>query len=191
MEDLVRRELQESARIKEEVAAKLAPRVAEVARLIIESLKSGGKIILFGNGGSAADAQHFACEMVGRYLKERSAIPAIALTTDSSVITALSNDYGYEKSFSRQIEALASPGDIVVAISTSGKSPNVLAAVETARDKGCRVAGLTGEEGGELAQAVDVSIQVPSRETPRIQEAHVTIIHIICRLVEENLFGEG
>lgn len=191
MEDLIRKQLKESIRVKEEIAAKLTPQIAKASQLIIGSLKKEGKIILFGNGGSAADAQHFACEMIGRYQRERSSIPAIALTADTSVLTALSNDYGYERSFSRQIEAVANSEDVVVAISTSGNSANVLAAVEVARKKECRTVGLTGEGGGRLAGEVDVAIQVPSRETPRIQEAHIVIIHVICYLVEEKLFGDG
>lgn len=191
MEDLIRKQLKESIRVKEEIAAKLTPQIAKASQLIIGSLKKEGKIILFGNGGSAADAQHFACEMIGRYQRERSSIPAIALTTNTSVLTALSNDYGYERSFSRQIEAVANSEDVVVAISTSGNSANVLAAVEVARKKECRTVGLTGEGGGRLAGEVDVAIQVPSRETPRIQEAHIVIIHVICYLVEEKLFGDG
>lgn len=191
MEDLIRKQLKESISVKEEIAVKLTPQIAKASQLIIDSLKKEGKIILFGNGGSAADAQHFACEMIGRYQRERSSIPAIALTTNTSVLTALSNDYGYERSFSRQIEAVANSEDVVVAISTSGNSANVLAAVEVARKKECRTVGLTGEGGGRLAGEVDVAIQVPSRETPRIQEAHIVIIHVICYLVEEKLFGDG
>lgn len=190
MEDLIRKQLKESIEVKEKVITELTPQIAKASQLIIDGLKKGGKIVLFGNGGSAADAQHFACEMVGRYQRERSSIPAIALTADSSVLTALSNDYGYERSFSRQVEAVANSGDVVVAISTSGNSANVLAAVRMARQKECRTIGLTGKEGGQLAGEVDVAIQVPSEETPRIQEAHIAIIHVICYLVEEKLFGE-
>jgi D-sedoheptulose 7-phosphate isomerase len=141
--------------------------------------------LICGNGGSAADAQHIAAEFVGRYETERRALPAIALTTDTSALTALANDYGFERVFARQVEALAQPGDCLIAISTSGNSPNVIAAVMTARSLGCRVIGMTGAKGKKLASLSDACLMVPSDRTARIQEAHITIAHIWCELVDE------
>ena len=156
---------------------------------IVASLRSGGKLLVMGNGGSAADAQHFAAEFVGRFLMERKALPAIALTTDTSILTAIGNDYGFDEVFNRQVEALANAGDIVVGISTSGNSDNVIKALMTARDKGCQTVGLLGRDGGKIAGMVDINLTVPSQETPRIQEAHQLIIHIVCDLVERGIFG--
>ncbi len=156
------------------------------ARIIVETLESGKKILLCGNGGSAADAQHIAAEFVGRYETERRAFPAIALTTDTSALTALANDYDFERIFSRQVEALASEGDCLIALSTSGNSPNVLAAVMTARNRGCRIIGLTGEKGKKLASLSDACIAVPSERTARIQEGHITIAHIWCEIVDRH-----
>lgn len=156
------------------------------AHIIVETLESGKKILLCGNGGSAADAQHIAAEFVGRYETERRAFPAIALTTDTSALTALANDYDFERIFSRQVEALASEGDCLIALSTSGNSPNVLAAVMTARNRGCRIIGLTGEKGKKLASLSDACIAVPSERTARIQEGHITIAHIWCEIVDRH-----
>ena len=188
MEEIIKRELKESAYIKGLMAEETVASISDVADLVIKSLRRGGKVILFGNGGSAADAQHIACELVGKFKKVRSAQPAIALTTDTSVMTAVANDFGYEFIFSRQIEALARPEDVIIAISTSGNSPNVLEGVKAARDKGCKTVAFTGKTGGKLAQMVDIPLRVPSNETPRIQEAHITIGHIICLLVEKAFF---
>ena len=143
--------------------------------------------MILGNGGSAADAQHMACELVGRFTMERKGLPAIALTANPSILTSISNDFGFENVFSRQVEALANEGDIIIAISTSGNSKNVFKAVKLANKKKVKTIGMTGESGGELAKLVDVNINVPSNNTPRIQEAHLTIIHIICELVEQGL----
>jgi len=158
--------------------------INECADLIIETFKNGNKLLLCGNGGSAADAQHIAAEFVGRYETERKALPAIALTTDTSALTALSNDYSFERIFARQLEALAREGDCMIAISTSGNSPNVIAAVMTARARGCRVIGMTGAKGKKLASLCDACIIVPSERTARIQEAHITIAHIWCEMVD-------
>jgi D-sedoheptulose 7-phosphate isomerase len=158
--------------------------INECAELIIETFKNGSKLLLCGNGGSAADAQHIAAEFVGRYETERKALPAIALTTDTSALTALSNDYSFERIFARQVEALAREGDCMIAISTSGNSPNVIAAVMTARARGCRVIGMTGAKGKKLASLCDACIIVPSERTARIQEAHITIAHIWCEMVD-------
>jgi D-sedoheptulose 7-phosphate isomerase len=157
--------------------------------LLISALQQGNKLLIMGNGGSAADAQHMAAEFVGRFLLERKALPAIALTTDTSILTAVGNDYGFDEVFKRQVEALARPGDVVIGISTSGHSNNVFHALTAANDMGCSTIGLLGREGGNIAGIVDVNLTVPVQETPRIQEAHLTIIHIICDLVERNLFG--
>ncbi|MBX3294389.1 MAG: D-glycero-beta-D-manno-heptose 1-phosphate adenylyltransferase [Acidobacteria bacterium] len=154
------------------------------ARLFVSTLENGGKILICGNGGSAADAQHLAAEFSGRYEKERRALPAVALTTDTSALTAIANDYGFERVFARQVEALARPGDCLIAISTSGNSPNVIAAVMAAREIGCTVVGLTGESGKKLASLCDECVLVPSSRTARIQEIHITIAHIWCEYVD-------
>lgn len=157
--------------------------------VLAEALKRGSKVLLMGNGGSAADAQHFAAELVGRFLLERRALPAIALTTDSSILTAVGNDYGFDEIFKRQIEALARPGDVVIGISTSGRSNNVFHALTAANQIGCQTIGLLGRDGGNIAGLVDIDLTVPVQYTPYIQGAHGAIIHIICDLVEKELFG--
>lgn len=154
------------------------------AELIYETLMRGNKLLFCGNGGSAADAQHLAAEFVGRYETERRAFPAIALTTDTSALTALGNDYSFERIYARQVEALAAPGDLLIAISTSGNSPNVIAAVMTARSKNCRTLGMTGQNGKKLASLCDATIMIPSERTARIQEAHITIGHIWCEIID-------
>jgi len=153
---------------------------------ITQAYKNGNKVLLFGNGGSAADAQHIAAELVGRFKLQRRALPAIALTTDTSILTALGNDYSFEWVFCRQVEALAQRGDIVIGISTSGNSPNVLKAIQCATDAGCRTIGLLGGTGGMLKSAVHIPVIVPSNDTPRIQECHILLGHIICDIVERN-----
>ena len=158
--------------------------MVQASKAIYDCFQNNGKVLLFGNGGSAADAQHIAAEFVGRFDRERGPLPAIALTTDSSALTSIGNDYGFEVVFARQIQALCQPNDIVVAISTSGRSPNVLAAVMAARERGGRSIGLTGANGKALAEAVDIPIIVPSAETPRIQECHITIGHILCEIID-------
>jgi D-sedoheptulose 7-phosphate isomerase len=183
-----RRLLEESAQVKLKAAELLTTKIVKASDLILEAYENGGKVIIFGNGGSAADAQHMASELTGRFMMERVALPAIALTTDTSTLTAISNDYGFENVFSRQVEALSKQHDIVIAISTSGRSENILTAIDAAKKKGIITLGLTGESGGALANRVDLCINVPSQNTPRIQEAHITIIHIICQLVEQGLF---
>jgi D-sedoheptulose 7-phosphate isomerase len=158
--------------------------IEECAAIILETVKNGKKVLICGNGGSAADAQHIAAEFVGRYETERQALPAIALTTDTSALTALANDYDFERIFSRQVEALASEGDCLIGISTSGNSPNVISAVMTARRKGCKIIGMTGANGKKLAALCDACLMVPSTRTARIQEAHITVAHIWCELVD-------
>jgi D-sedoheptulose 7-phosphate isomerase len=159
--------------------------IENCADLILNTFKSGKKVLLCGNGGSAADAQHIAAEFVGRYENERRALPAIALTTDTSALTALANDYDFERIFSRQVDALAVEGDCLIAISTSGNSPNIISAVMAARKLGCKVVGMTGAKGKKLASLSDACIMVPSDRTARIQEAHITIAHIWCELIEK------
>ncbi|NQU08962.1 MAG: D-sedoheptulose 7-phosphate isomerase [Candidatus Abyssubacteria bacterium] len=185
--ELVRRRIQASVRVKQRFSQKLIRNVALAAEKIGECHRSGGKLILLGNGGSAADAQHIACELVGRFLLERRALEAVALSTDTSILTCLGNDYGYDRIFERQIEACAKPGDVVVGISTSGNSPNVIRAVKRAKKVGCTTIGMTGRGGGKLKGMVDVLLNVPSEETPRIQESHILMGHIICELVERDV----
>jgi D-sedoheptulose 7-phosphate isomerase len=160
-----------------------------VVDLIARTFTSGGKFLLFGNGGSAADAQHIAAEFVNRYLLERPPLPAIALTTDTSVLTSVSNDYSFSEVFAKQVRALGRAGDVALAISTSGNSPNVLKALEVCREMGISTVGLTGSEGGKLASRVDYLLPVPATITPRIQETHILIGHTLCELVDELLFG--
>jgi D-sedoheptulose 7-phosphate isomerase len=155
------------------------------AKLCIESLQNGGKILIFGNGGSAADAQHIAAELVGRYKAERKGLAAIALTTDTSVLTSIGNDYGYERVFDRQVEALANKGDAVIGISTGGSSANVISALKLANDLGCKTIGLSGRDGGDMNEICDINLVVPAEDTPRIQEMHIVIGHTICHLVDQ------
>jgi D-sedoheptulose 7-phosphate isomerase len=169
----------------------LQPAITAIAGKIIDSLRSGGKLILMGNGGSAADAQHIAAELVGRYKMERKAFPAIAITTDPSIVTAVGNDYGATHIFTRQIEAYAKPGDCVIGISTSGNSANVVEAVKVAREFGCKTFAFLGCGGGQLKDLVDIAIVVDSNDTPRIQECHILIGHIICDLVERGMTGDA
>lgn len=166
-----------------------AEMVARAADLMIASIKSGGKVLIFGNGGSAADAQHIAAELVNRLNYDRPPIAAIALTTDTSILTSVGNDASFDALFERQLRALGRPGDVALAISTSGESPNVLRAVTAARELGVKTIALAGRDGGRLADAVDVALVVEVRSTQRIQETHITIGHILCELVEDALYG--
>jgi D-sedoheptulose 7-phosphate isomerase len=171
-------------------SSELVATIAKVTEILVASLRQGNKVILFGNGGSAADAQHIAAELVGRFAFDRPALPALALSVNSSCVTAIGNDYGFDHVFSRQIEALAKAGDVAVGISTSGKSANVVKAVLTARRMGLRTVGLTGASGGTLAKNAEFCICVPSEDTPRIQECHILIGHILSELVEKEIFPE-
>src|SRR5713226_2266317 len=164
--------------------------IAKVCELLVNALSQGNKILLFGNGGSAADAQHLAAELVGRFAFDRPALPALSLSVNTSCLTAIGNDYGFDRVFSRQLEALARPGDIAIGISTSGNSPNVIHAMSAARKMGLLTVALTGSSGGKLRNNVDYCICVPSDETPRIQECHILIGHIISELVEREIFHE-
>jgi D-sedoheptulose 7-phosphate isomerase len=175
--------------VMETVAARLAPEIESFCLLLAAALLEGKKILVMGNGGSAADAQHLAAEFIGRFLLERKALPAIALTTDTSILTAVGNDYGFDEVFKRQVEGLANPGDVVIGISTSGRSGNVLRALVAAGEIGCKTVGLLGKDGGDIAGIVDLNITIPAMETPHIQEAHATIIHIVCDEVEKTLFN--
>ena len=172
-------------------SAETVSTIGTVSELLVNALKSGNKVLFFGNGGSAADAQHIAAEFVGRFAFDRPALSALALSVDSSCVTAIGNDYGFDQVFSRQVEALARPGDVAIGISTSGNSPNVLCALAKAKEIGLHTVGLTGAGGGRLRGAVDHCICAPSNETPRIQECHILIAHIISELVEREMFKAG
>lgn len=182
---VARRSLDEHVGVFSSLVGDCVDSIEECGRLILETVSRGNKILICGNGGSAADAQHIAAEFVGRYETERRALPAIALTTDTSALTALANDYSFERIFARQVEALAAEGDLLIAISTSGNSPNVIAAVMEARRKGCTVIGMTGSGGKKLASLCDACLLVPSQRTARIQEAHITVAHIWCEMVDD------
>jgi len=181
----IRRQLEESARVKQSFSNELIGRIAQFAEKSAAALRAGSKIVFFGNGGSAADALHLAAELVVRLRTERAGLAALALTTNPSVLTAAGNDYGFERIFSRQIESLVARNDILVALSTSGNSPNVVRGVEAGRTRGAYLVAFTGETGGKLANKVDLLLNVPSKDAQRIQESHITIGHIACSLMEQ------
>ncbi|HHM06047.1 MAG TPA: SIS domain-containing protein [Gammaproteobacteria bacterium] len=193
MTDLIQQQMRTTAANIQAMSkdAVLVARIETVAGLCVGALRQGHSIFFAGNGGSAADAQHLAGELVSRFHYDRPGLPAIALTTDTSALTAIGNDYGFERLFARQIEALGRPGDVFFAISTSGRSPNILAAVTSARDQGLHTVGLTGRGGGELAGSCDHCLRVPSDSTPRIQEGHILMGHILCHLIEAQMFPQG
>ena len=178
----------ESIEVKQRVLETEIGTLTQIAEILVAALRRGNRVLLCGNGGSAADSQHIAAELVGRFGRERAALPAIALTTDTSILTALANDYSYADVFARQVEAWGSPGDVLVGISTSGNSPNVLKAMRTARERGMHTIGLTGESGGQLPEVADACFRVPSRSTSRIQESHITAGHALCEMIERELF---
>ena len=186
----IRRQLRESARVKQAFSDELVSRIAQLGDKVSSALRAGGKLVLFGNGGSASDAQHIAAELVVRLRSDRPGMAALALTTNPSILTAAGNDYGFEQIFARQVESLANASDVIVALSTSGNSPNVVRGAEAARKRGAFLAALTGETGGALASRVDLLLNVPSLDPQRIQEAHITIGHIICSLVERELYPD-
>ena len=186
----VKQLLKTSGDLKHQVAETLSEEILYAAHSIRDCLSAGGKLLLMGNGGSAADSQHIAAELIGRFKKERKAIPALALTVDSSSLTALGNDYGFESIFSRQIEALANSNDAIIGISTSGNSKNIIRALNLARKIGAKTIGLMGNTGGSMKDCVDIGIIVPSNDTARIQEVHITIGHIICEIIEQDLIRE-
>ena len=182
--------LKTSGNLKHQVAETLSAEILKAAETIRDCLADGGKLMLMGNGGSAADSQHLAAELIGRFKKERKAIPALALTVDTSSLTALGNDYGFDTVFSRQVEALATSKDAIIGISTSGNSKNVIRALQQARKIGVKTIGFMGNDGGNMKNCVDIGIIVPSNDTARIQEVHITIGHIICEIIEQDLIHE-
>jgi len=188
---LIRSRLKESAKLKEALLddTETIKTISKIAEVIIEVYKKGKKVILFGNGGSAADAQHLAAELVGKYYLERNPLPAIALTVNTSSLTAIGNDYSFNSVFAKQLEALGEEGDVAIGISTSGDSANVLEALKVAKGKGLITIGFTGKDGGRLKDVVNHCLHIPSDDTPRIQEGHITVGHIIREIVERGLFG--
>ena len=190
--DFVAQQIRDAISVQQSMLADsgLIAEIEAVAELIVKTYRSGGKVLIAGNGGSAADSQHIAAELVSRFSMERPALPAMALTTDTSIMTAISNDYGYDSLFSRQLEASARPGDVFLAISTSGNSPNILRALASARELGVISVGMTGATGGGMAVLCRHCLKIPATATPRIQEGHATIGHILCASTERALFGD-
>lgn len=186
----IKKQIQDSAAIKQEVNKKHIDVINDIAGRIINAYRNHKKVIWFGNGGSAADAQHLACELISKFTMERKAIPSIALSTNTSILTAIPNDYSYDRVFERQIEAFAEKGDILVGITTSGTSPNVIKALKLGKKKGTVNVAFTGKHIDDIKDNVDYLVDVPSTDTPRIQESHIMIGHIICDLVERTLFGD-
>lgn len=190
----IRSHFEESLETKRDAMASIIPAIAEAGQLMVDSLRNGGKILSCGNGGSAGDAQHFSAELLNRFEIERPGLPAIALTTDSSTITAIANDYAYQDIFSKQVQALGGAADLLLAISTSGNSPNVVRAVDAAHEREMKVVALTGRDGGAILGALettDVEIRVPAERTARIQEVHLLVIHTLCDLIDSALFGDA
>jgi len=185
MLQMIEKELKAHKETIEKTIEVMIPQIEEASKVVIETLKSGHKVLLCGNGGSASDAQHIAAELTGRYKTERRGLAGIALNTDTSVLTAIANDYGYDRIFDRQIEALGREGDLLIGISTSGNSLNVISAIATAKLMGCKTLGLTGREGGDMNRLCHLNLVVPSDDTPRIQEMHILIGHIICQAVDD------
>jgi D-sedoheptulose 7-phosphate isomerase len=188
MENTILERFKESSEVKTRFLKENLPQLLDVIKLIAHAFESENKLFFFGNGGSAADAQHLAAEFVNRYVMDRPPLPAIALTTDTSLLTSISNDFSFDEIFSKQLRALGKEGDIAIAISTSGNSSNVIKAVEVAKEMRMKTVALTGNDGGVLAKIVDISLIVSSNSTPRIQEAHILIGHILCEMVEHQLF---
>ena len=188
MQSIIKHEFSEHIKASQNTLDSIADQIETASKICINSLKNGGKILIMGNGGSAADAQHIAAELVGRYKTERKGLPAIALTTDTSAITSIANDYGFLHVFDRQVEALAHKDDVVIGISTGGTSPNVVNALTAANKLDCKTIGLSGKDGGEFNSLCDVNLVVNSDDTPRIQEMHILIGHTICHLIEQESF---
>jgi len=188
MENIIQKRFKESAEVKNRFLKENLSRLLDVVKLISLCFEAGNKLFFFGNGGSAADAQHLAAEFVNRYIMDRPPLPAIALTTDTSILTSVSNDFSFSEVFAKQLKALGREGDVAVGISTSGTSPNIIKAFEVAKEMGMKTIALTGNDGGALTKIADFSLIVPSASTPRIQEVHILIGHILCELVEHYLF---
>jgi len=186
--ELIRGRIEQSIQVKQQLLSRCLPEIEKAAKILVEAYQGGHQALFFGNGGSASDAMHMTAELVGSYLKRRKALPALALNTNASLLTALANDYSYEELFSHQMDAFLKPGDVAVGLSTSGRSPNVLKGLQAARKLGGRTIGLLGKDGGAIAAEVDVAIIVPSSATDRIQESHILIGHIFCELIESALF---
>lgn len=189
MHELTRRHIEESIAVKQ-AAIELVPTIAAAGEAMAAALAAGGKVLACGNGGSASDAQHFSGELLGRFERERRGLPAVALSTDTSAMTAIANDYAFEQVFARQIHALGLDGDLLLAISTSGNSPNIIAAIDAAHERGLRVVALTGRDGGKLAARLepdDIEIRVPARRTCRIQETHILVIHCLCDIIDSQV----
>lgn len=189
MQDEIRTTLRESAALKQRVAEQMTDLIARMAQVIIDALRAGHKVAFAGNGGSAADAQHLSGELIGRFRLDRPAYAGLALTTDTSILTAIGNDYGFEEVFARQVEGLLTAGDVLVVLSTSGNAANCIQAIHSARRKGVITIGMTGETGGRMASLCDLCLCVPHTSTARIQEVHITVGHIICGMVEQALAG--
>ncbi len=187
MRETIKNELQSHLETIQKVIETLEDDIEKASQMIVDALKNGNKILLSGNGGSAADAQHIAAELTGRYKTERRGLPGIALTTDTSALTAIGNDYGYDRVFDRQVEALANKGDILIGISTSGNSTNVINAFKVAKELGCKTIGLSGRDGGKFNDVCNLNIVVPSDNTPRIQEMHILIGHTICQIIDDEI----
>ncbi|WP_066351160.1 D-sedoheptulose 7-phosphate isomerase [Aliarcobacter skirrowii] len=184
---IIQDEFQSHLETIQKVINHMEPLLAEASQLVVETLRNGNKILICGNGGSAADAQHIAAELTGRYKTERRGLPGIALTTDTSALTAIGNDYGYDRVFDRQVESLANKGDLVIGISTSGNSKNVVNALKLGKKLGCKTLGLSGRDGGAMNEVCDINLVVPSNNTPRIQEMHILFGHTICQIIDNEL----
>lgn len=187
---MIAKKMEDSAKLKLSLDKEQITIIGKIAKRIIKAYKEKKKVLIFGNGGSAADAQHIAAELVSKFYKERKGLPAIALNTNVSILTAIGNDYGYDRVFARQVEAMGAEGDVVIGISTSGNSPNILAALETAKGIGAFTVGLAGLKGSKIGGMADITFNVPSKDTPRIQEVHITAGHIICEIVESEMFSK-
>ena len=188
MENIIPKRFKESGEVRARFLKENLPRLIETIKIVSLAFERGNKLLIFGNGGSAADAQHIAAEFVNRYIIDRPPLPAIALTTDTSILTSISNDAAFQEVFAKQVKALGKEGDVAIGISTSGKSPNVIKAVEVAKEMGMKTIALTGNDGGMLAKIADIPLVVSSSSTPRIQEAHILVGHILCEMVEHQLF---
>lgn len=193
MDKYIQNQIEKSLKVKEGIlqSEEIKSQIEKVSKIVIEAYNNGNKTLIAGNGGSAADAQHIAGEFVSKFYFDRPGLASIALTTDTSILTAIGNDYGYEKLFARQLQANSVKGDIFIAISTSGNSKNLIEALKYAKENGITTVGFTGEKGGEMKDMCDYCICMPSNETPRVQEGHILIGHIICAVVEEEIFGKG